>query len=210
MPPGIHAGGLRYHAMAPLISHVYDARPDRGRGRAADHGLRGGAAVRADEGIVPAPESAHAIRAAIDEALKAKEEGESKNILFNLTGHGLLDLGAYDAYLSGELEDYDYPGRGDRRVDREAAEGRIGSSEAIVGCAQGTLGKNGSRSTRGRRGEAPPPFARYGRRGRGRRRRIGVGRLDPDAGPLRSSARAGVRAAAGRGCGESPAAAPSW
>ena len=61
------------------------------------------------EGIVPAPEAAHAIRAAIDEALAAKEEGKPKNILFNLTGHGFLDLGAYDAYLSGKLEDYDHP-----------------------------------------------------------------------------------------------------
>ena len=58
---------------------------------------------------MPAPESAHAIRVAIDEALKAKEEGVSKNILFNLTGHGLLDLAAYDAYLAGKLQDYDHP-----------------------------------------------------------------------------------------------------
>ena len=58
---------------------------------------------------MPAPESAHAIRVAIDEALAAKEAGESRNILFNLTGHGLLDLGSYDAYLSGKLQDYDHP-----------------------------------------------------------------------------------------------------
>jgi tryptophan synthase beta chain len=109
MPPGIHAGGLRYHGMAPLISHVCDL------------GLMEAVAVRQTkvfevaalfartEGIIPAPESAHAILAAVNEALQAKEEGVSRNILFNLTGHGLLDLASYDAYLSGKLEDYDHP-----------------------------------------------------------------------------------------------------
>lgn len=61
------------------------------------------------EGIVPAPETAHAVRSAIDEAIKAKEEGMSRNIVFNLSGHGHFDLGAYDAYFSNTLEDYDYP-----------------------------------------------------------------------------------------------------
>jgi tryptophan synthase beta chain len=109
VPAGIHAGGLRYHGMAPLISHVYGL------------GLLEAVAVRQTkvfeaaslfantEGIVPAPESAHAILAAIDEALKAKQEGVSKNILFNLTGHGLLDLASYDDYLAGKLQDYDHP-----------------------------------------------------------------------------------------------------
>jgi tryptophan synthase beta chain len=109
MPAGIHAGGLRYHAMAPLLSHVYSlglmeavAVPQVACFEAAQ-------LFAATEGIVPAPESAHAIRVAIDEALKAKQEGVSKNILFNLTGHGLLDLGSYDAFLAGELTDYEYP-----------------------------------------------------------------------------------------------------
>ena len=109
MPAGIHAGGLRYHAMAPLVSHAYHlglmeavAVPQTKVFAAAQLFVQ-------TEGIVPAPESAHAIRVAVDEALKAKEEGVSKNILFNLTGHGFLDLGAYDAYLSGKLEDYDHP-----------------------------------------------------------------------------------------------------
>jgi tryptophan synthase beta chain len=109
MPAGIHAGGLRYHGMSPLVSHAYSL------------GLMEAVAVHQTavfdaarlfaqtEGIVPAPESAHAIRVAIDEALKAKQEGASKNILFNLTGHGLLDLGAYDAYLAGKLGDYEHP-----------------------------------------------------------------------------------------------------
>ena len=109
MPAGIHAGGLRYHAMAPLLSHVYSlglieavAVPQVACFEAAQ-------LFAATEGIVAAPESAHAIRVAIDEALKAKQEGVSTNILFNLTGHGLLDLGSYDAFLAGELTDYEYP-----------------------------------------------------------------------------------------------------
>ena len=109
MPAGIHAGGLRYHAMAPLISHAYHlglmeavAVPQTKVFAAAQLFVR-------TEGIVPAPESAHAIRTAIDEALAAKEEGKPKTILFNLTGHGFLDLGAYETYLAGKLEDYDHP-----------------------------------------------------------------------------------------------------
>ena len=109
MPPGIHAGGLRYHAMGAARQPRLRPGAHRGRRGAADEGVRGGALFVQTEGIVPAPESAHAIRVAVDEALKAKEEGVSKNIMFNLTGHGFLDLGAYDAYLSGKLEDYDHP-----------------------------------------------------------------------------------------------------
>jgi tryptophan synthase beta chain len=109
VPPSIHAGGLRYHGMAPSLSAFYDA------------GLIQAVAVRQKptfeaaiqfaraEGIVPAPESAHAIRAAIDEALDAKMKGEKRVILFNLSGHGHFDLGAYEAYLGGKLEDYEYP-----------------------------------------------------------------------------------------------------
>jgi tryptophan synthase beta chain len=109
VPPPIHAGGLRYHGMAPALCALYD------------HGLIEAVAVpqlasfeaalqfsRA-EGIVPAPESAHAIRAAIDEALDAKEKGEKRVILFNLSGHGYFDMSSYESYLSGKLQDYDYP-----------------------------------------------------------------------------------------------------
>jgi tryptophan synthase beta chain len=109
VPQSIHAGGLRYHGMAPLVSHLVEggfidavAYPQNPVFEAA---LRFSRA----EAIVPAPESAHAIKAAIDEALRCKESGESKNILFNLSGHGFFDLGAYDRYLSGELEDFEYP-----------------------------------------------------------------------------------------------------
>lgn len=109
MPPSIHAGGLRYHGMSPLISQLHEegyidavAHPQLGVFAAAVQFARA-------EGIVPAPESAHAIRSAIDEALEAKEAGEERVILFNLSGHGFLDLGAYEQYFNGELEDYEYP-----------------------------------------------------------------------------------------------------
>jgi tryptophan synthase beta chain len=110
VPPSIHAGGLRYHGMAPSLSAFYDA------------GLIEAVAVRQKptfeaaiqfaraEGILPAPESAHAIRAAIDEALDAKKKGEKRVILFNLSGHGHFDLGAYEAFLNGKLDDYEHPG----------------------------------------------------------------------------------------------------
>jgi len=105
MPPSIHAGGLRYHGMSPAVSHAYKlglleavAYPQTAVFEAAVLFAR-------TEGLVPAPESSHAIRAVVDEAIKAREEGRKKVILFNLSGHGLLDLSAYDAYLSGKLQD---------------------------------------------------------------------------------------------------------
>jgi len=109
MPAGIHAGGLRYHGMAPLVSHIYDKGMMEAVAVPQSRVFEAAQLFANTEGIIPAPESAHAIVTAIDEALKAKEEGVSKNILFNLTGHGLLDLGAYQNYLSGKLQDYDHP-----------------------------------------------------------------------------------------------------
>lgn len=109
VPPGIHAGGLRYHAMAPLVSALYDQGLIEAR---AYHQLSCFAAAvqfARSEGIIPAPESSHAIRAAIDEALEAKEAGERRVILFNLSGHGHFDLAAYDQFLAGKLEDFAYP-----------------------------------------------------------------------------------------------------
>lgn len=109
IPPAIHAGGLRYHGMAPSICALYDA------GHISAVSVKQRATFEAAvqfakaEGIIPAPESAHAIRAAIDEALDAKEKGEKRVILFNLSGHGNFDMMAYEAYLSGKLEDYEYP-----------------------------------------------------------------------------------------------------
>jgi tryptophan synthase beta chain len=109
IPEPIHAGGLRYHGMSPLVSllkeHGYiEARAEHQRATFAA-GLRFARA----EGILPAPEPAHAIKATIDEALKAKAEGRPTVILFNLCGHGHFDLAAYERYLAGDLEDYEYP-----------------------------------------------------------------------------------------------------
>jgi tryptophan synthase beta chain len=109
MPPGIHAGGLRYHAMAPLICQLYDEGWIEARAYPQNPCFEAATLFAQTEGIIPAPESSHAIRAAIDEALAAKEAGQSKTILFNLSGHGLLDLQAYDDYLAGKLVDDHYP-----------------------------------------------------------------------------------------------------
>ncbi len=109
IPAPIHAGGLRYHGVSPIISRLYDdgvieatAVPQNAVFDAAVQFTRA-------EGILPAPESAHAIRVAIDEALRAKAAREKKVILFNLSGHGHFDLGGYQQYLNGELQDYEYP-----------------------------------------------------------------------------------------------------
>ena len=109
VPAGIHAGGLRYHGASPIVSQLYhdgiieaQAVPQRDVFDAAVKFAK-------TEGIIPAPESAHAIRAAINEAIKCKETGEAKVILFNLSGHGYFDMAAYDNYFSGKLIDVDYP-----------------------------------------------------------------------------------------------------
>jgi len=109
MPPGIHAGGLRYHGESPLISQLYHAGQIEAKSYKQNSCFEGALLFARSEGIVPAPESSHAVRAAIDEAVLAKEEGKERTILFGLSGHGQLDMGAYDAYLSGNLEDYEYP-----------------------------------------------------------------------------------------------------
>ncbi|HET9878159.1 MAG TPA: TrpB-like pyridoxal phosphate-dependent enzyme [Candidatus Limnocylindria bacterium] len=104
-PAPIHAGGLRYHGMAPLISHLYDLGLLEARAYPQTTCFDAALQFARAEGIVPAPESSHAIRAAIDEALDAREAGEQRVILFNLSGHGLFDMAAYDAYLAGTLTD---------------------------------------------------------------------------------------------------------
>jgi tryptophan synthase beta chain len=109
MPPGIHAGGLRYHGASPLVSQLYAAKQIEARAYAQKACFEAALQFAKTEAIVPAPESSHAIRAAIDEALQAKEEGRERVILIGLSGHGQLDMGAYDAYLSGKLEDFEYP-----------------------------------------------------------------------------------------------------
>ncbi len=110
MPPAIHAGGLRYHGMAPLISQLHREGHIEAVAHLQTSVFDAAVQFARAEGIVPAPESSHAIRSAIDEALDAKTRGEERVILFNLSGHGFLDLGAYEQYFGGELEDYEYPG----------------------------------------------------------------------------------------------------
>ncbi len=104
MPPSIHAGGLRYHGMSPAVSHAYKLGLLEAVAYPQVPVFEAAVLFARTEGLVPAPESAHAIRAVIDEAIKAREEDRKKVILFNLSGHGLLDLTAYDAYLSGKLQ----------------------------------------------------------------------------------------------------------
>jgi tryptophan synthase beta chain len=109
VPPGIHAGGLRYHAMAPHVCALYDHGDIEAVAVHQVPTFEAAVQFARAEGILPAPESAHAVRVAIDEALKCKAEGKGKVIAFNLSGHGHFDLNAYDAYLHGQLEDYEYP-----------------------------------------------------------------------------------------------------
>jgi tryptophan synthase beta chain len=108
MPPPIHAGGLRYHGMAPLVSKLVDDGIIEARAVNQVTTFDAGVQFARTEGILPAPESNHAIRAAIDEALEAKAQAKPRVILFNLSGHGHFDLAAYEAYLTGRLEDYEY------------------------------------------------------------------------------------------------------
>ncbi len=109
MPASIHAGGLRYHGMAPTICSLYDSGHIEAKAVHQLATFEAATLFAHTEGILPAPESAHAIRVAIDEALEAKEKGEKRVILFNLSGHGNFDLSAYDAYRAGKLEDFDFP-----------------------------------------------------------------------------------------------------
>jgi len=109
IPPSIHAGGLRYHGMAPSLSAFCDAGLIEAIAVKQKPTFEAAVQFARTEGIIPAPESAHAIRAAMDEALDAKKKGEKRVILFNLSGHGNFDLGAYESFLNGKLEDYEYP-----------------------------------------------------------------------------------------------------
>jgi tryptophan synthase beta chain len=109
VPPGIHAGGLRYHGASALVSQLHHEGIIEAAALPQTACFEGAVLFARTEGIVPAPESSHAIRAAIDEAVKAREEGQQRTILFNLSGHGHFDMSSYEAYLSGQLEDYAYP-----------------------------------------------------------------------------------------------------
>lgn len=109
IPPRLHAGGLRYHGMAPIVSLL----AKKGIVEAVSYNqnpvFESAVLFAKTEGIIPAPETAHAIKAVVDEAIRCRETGEEKCILFNFSGHGHFDLSAYEAYLAGKLVDYEYP-----------------------------------------------------------------------------------------------------
>ena len=105
VPPPLHAGGLRYHGMAPTVSQMVSEGIMEAKAVGQLATYKAGMLLARTEGVIPAPETNHALACVIDEAKKAKEEGKEKVILFNWSGHGLMDLAAYDKYLSGQLED---------------------------------------------------------------------------------------------------------
>jgi tryptophan synthase beta chain len=109
MPPGIHAGGLRYHGMSPLVSLLHDTGILEAQAFHQISVFDASVQFARAEGILPAPEAGHAIRAVLNEALEAKKAGQERVILFNLSGHGHFDMAAYEAYFSGKLQDYEYP-----------------------------------------------------------------------------------------------------
>jgi tryptophan synthase beta chain len=109
VPPGIHAGGLRYHGMSPMVSLAAKLGIVEPVSVHQTECFQAAQMFALSEGTIPAPETSHAIRATINEAIRCRETGEEKCILFSFSGHGLCDLGSYDRYFSGELEDYAYP-----------------------------------------------------------------------------------------------------
>jgi tryptophan synthase beta chain len=109
MPPPVHAGGLRYHGMSPIVSHLHKLGLIQARATNQLDTFKAGITFARTEGIISAPEANHAIKVTIDEALKCRESGESKTILLAHSGHGHFDMTAYDSYLAGKLQDYDYP-----------------------------------------------------------------------------------------------------
>ncbi len=119
VPPPIHAGGLRYHGDAPLMCLLVNQGVIEARAFHQNEVFEAAITFARTEGSLTAPETAHAVKAGIDEALKCKETGEEKCIVIAYSGHGFFDLGAYDAYLSGELEDYELP---EQEIERALAE----------------------------------------------------------------------------------------
>jgi tryptophan synthase beta chain len=109
IPEPIHAGGLRYHGMSPIVSLLKEQGLIEARAIHQRASFEVGVQFARAEGILPAPEPTHAIKVAVDEAMEARKAGQSKVILFNLCGHGHFDLSAYERFLSGKLEDYEYP-----------------------------------------------------------------------------------------------------
>jgi tryptophan synthase beta chain len=109
VPPGFHAGGLRYHGMAPLVSHVLELGLIRAEAVQQIEAFEAGVEFARAEGILPAPEANHAIAGARRAALECRDEGRSRVILFNLCGHGHFDMQAYMDFAAGKLRNYDYP-----------------------------------------------------------------------------------------------------
>jgi tryptophan synthase beta chain len=109
VPPGIHAGGLRYHGMAPLVSHLLDLGAIEATAVQQLDAFAAGVQFARAEGIIPAPEANHAVAGAISEALRCKQEGVARTILFNLCGHGHFDMQSYIDYHAGKLQNYEYP-----------------------------------------------------------------------------------------------------
>jgi tryptophan synthase beta chain len=124
IPPAFHAGGLRYHGMAPLVSHIKELGLIDAVAVKQTPCFEAGVAFARAEGIVPAPESTHAVRVAFDEALKCKQEGKARTILFNLSGHGHFDMQAYADYFAGKLEDRDY--------DEQALQAALGALPKVA------------------------------------------------------------------------------
>jgi len=109
MPAGIHAGGLRYHGMGPLVSHAYELGLLEAQSFPQNPCFAAAVSFTRSEGIIPAPESAHALASVVAEAEACKQSGDAKTIIFNLSGHGHFDMASYDNYMAGNLEDYAYP-----------------------------------------------------------------------------------------------------
>jgi tryptophan synthase beta chain len=127
VPPPVHAGGLRYHGDAPLVCALVHSGLVEARAYSQNDAFAAALQFARTQGIIPAPEAAHAVRAAIDEALSAREAGERRTILLGLSGHGHFDLSAYDAYLAGTLEDPEF-----NTEDMEAALARLPDAPAIA------------------------------------------------------------------------------
>ena len=119
IPPAVHAGGLRYHGAAPIVSLLVNKGLIRAEALRQKETFEAAVLFARTEGIIPAPESAHAIASAIRAAKKCKETGEKKVILFNLSGHGHFDMSAYEQYFAGKLEDYEYPEEAVRKAEQD-------------------------------------------------------------------------------------------
>ena len=156
IPARIHAGGLRYHGMAPLVSQLVLDGLVRAEAYAQTDVFASAVRFARSEGIIPAPEAAHAIHGVVQAAAQADEEaGEQRTILFNLSGHGHFDLGAYDAYLAGKLEDFELP---EEEIARALA-----AIEPLPKPAAVSSATSPARARRGRRQPAPAARAPWRR-----------------------------------------------